>query len=154
MGFEVGQSGKVEQKRHNTIVAITNSRSYTLILKKSDKRKLKTISKKLGLTKIYIPLTFASLISIGIFEGKIHNSILIDTEYPGYNDLIRRIIREQLTRKGYKNIPQIRFGYVGKTSSSHNLATKVAHKKVKPDRVVALNEILKLILPNKKSGIA
>ena len=154
MKVEIDQSGKVEQTRLDTVIALSNSIQYSIVLKRTDKRLLKQLFKRLGYPKIYIQIVFAALVSICIYESKHEGSVIVDTEYPGHNKLIGKSIRSSLKKLGAKKFPVIRFGFVGKRSPSHDLAAKVSHKKLKPDRIVSLEELLILTLPNKKSGAA
>ncbi len=43
MQIEVDQSGKIEQTSYDTVLALTNGVSYTILLKKKDKRALEKI---------------------------------------------------------------------------------------------------------------
>ena len=50
----------------------------------------------------------------------------------------------------------IEFGHVGKLSKAHDYAAKVGSKKLNPDKVVSLEEIMELILevkPQKRSEV-
>lgn len=131
---------------------MSNKLKFVVIFKKVDKRKVKKTFRSLGLSKIYIPTVFAALCAIAIYESKMQGSVVIDTEYPGYNKFINNLIEENLSELGLKEVPVIKFGFVGKESNAHDLAAKVARKKKKADLVISLSQIESLILPNKKSG--
>jgi len=49
-------------------------------------------------------------------------------------------------------LPSFEFGYVGKKSAAHVLAGKVAAKVNKANKIVALNELVKIIWPKKMIG--
>ena len=121
-------------------------------LKKGDKRKIKSSFRSLGLSKICIPVVFAAVTSIAIYESRIKGSITIDTEYPGYNNFIRDLIEENLTKMGSKEIPVIKFGFVGKESNAHDIAAKVARRKKKADLIISLALIKPLIFAKQKIG--
>jgi len=148
MQIEIDQSGKIEQTSLDTVIALTNSISYTLLFKKKDKRQLEKYCRKFRLRKIYSVIVFANLISLTIKKSKVKKSILIDTEYIGYNNFIKKIIQNKLG----KDCPTIKFGYVGKESKSDDLARKVAKSKIKPNHTTNSEEIFRLSFTNKKSG--
>lgn len=150
MQIEIDQSGKIEQTSFDTILALTNDIKFTIILKKRDKRLIEKEFKKNKQKRLHVQITFATLLLIIIRKSKIKKSVLIDTEYPGYNNFIENFIESKLKN----HCPTIKFGFVGKESKSDILASQVAHKKIKPNYIVSANEVLRICLPKKKSGNA
>jgi len=43
MNYKIDQSGKIDQTERHTVIACTNSKSMTVFMKKSEKRKLQKI---------------------------------------------------------------------------------------------------------------
>lgn len=151
--IEIDQSGKIEQTNFDTIVALTNGVKRTIFIKKSEKRLLENYFRKRKLlTKFYPSLIFSVLVAILINESKVKTSVFIDTEYFGHDIFIKNNIEDILERLKFKNIPTIKFGFVGKESKSDYLASSVAKRKIKPDRIVKANEVISIIFSIKKSG--
>ncbi len=147
MQIEVDQSGKIEQTSHDTVLAITNGVSYTILLNKKYKRALERIFKKYKQSKLHSQITFSALLVILIKKSKVSRSVLIDIEYPGYNNFIQKFVKDKLRGK----CPNIKFGLVGKESKSDVLASKVTHGKIKPNYVVSLEELIEICFKDKKS---
>lgn len=78
----------------------------------------------------------------------------MDTEYPGYNDEIKLMVENILIKLKFREIPHIKFGFVGKESNSDYLASRVAKGKLKPNKILIASEVLRLIFETKKSGKA
>lgn len=150
MQIEIDQSGKIEQTNFDTVLALTNGIKFTIILKRKDKRLIEKLFRKNKQNKLHTQITFATLLTIIIKKSKVKKSVLIDTEYPGYNNFIENFIKSKLK----DNCPTIKFGFVGKESKSDILASQVTHKKIKPNYIVTFDEVMKLCLPKKKSGNA
>lgn len=150
MQIEIDQSGKIEQTNFDTVLALTNGVKFTIILKKKDKRLIEKKFRKYKQNKLHTQITFATLLVIIIKKSKVKKSVLIDTEYPGYNNFIQKFIELKLKDK----CPTIKFGFVGKESKSDILASRVTHKKIKPDCIISADEVMAICLPNKKPGNA
>ncbi len=146
MQIEIDQSGKIEQTNHVTVIALTNGVQYTILVKKNDKRLIEKEFRKHKLYKLHSQITFATLIAIIVSKSKVTKSILIDTEYPSYDNYIKKIVLDLIGNK----CPTIKFGFVGKESRSDVLAGKVAHKKIKPNCIVSADEVIKIIFKKKK----
>lgn len=151
--IEIDQSGKIEQTNLDTVVALTNGIKKTIFIKKSEKRILENYFRKRKLlTKFYPSLVFSVLVAILIDESKVKTSVFIDIEYFGHNNFIKNNVEDILKKLQYKNIPTIKFGFVGKESKSDYLASRVARRKIKPDRTIKASDIMLTIFSNKKSG--
>lgn len=144
--FQIDQSGKIEQTNINTIVALTNGKKFTVVLSKKDKRILEAIFKKMGKIKSYPYVVFAALLAILLNLADIKNKVVVDREYMGHENTIRERTLHFLYCLGVKNDLIIEFGHVGKLSKAHDLAAKVGSRKVKPDKIASLKEVLGLVL--------
>ena len=156
MAYEIDQSGKIEQTSINTIIALINSKRFSIILKKKDKRILEKTFKKMTKSKSYPYVVFAALVAIVLKMAGIKNRVVVDREYMGHENTIRERTLHFLQLLGSKSEIIIEFGHVGKLSKAHDLAAKVGSKKVKPDKIVTLEEILELVLgirPIKKTEV-
>ena len=154
MGFEVDQSGKIEQTNLDTVIALTNGISFTVKLKKKDKRLIQQVFRNAGYSKLYMPVVFSAVVAICIFESKCRGAIQIDPEYVGYEKLIEYSIKQNLRKLGRKSTPVISSKRVGKESKSHFLGSIVARGKRPADKILGIDEVLRLALDNKKSGTA
>ncbi len=154
MKIEIDQSGKIEQTNLNTIIALSNNVQYALILKKRTKRILQEIFRKQGKPRMFVYQTFAALIAILLKEAKPKTQVTIDMEYLGLQDLLKRQIDEYSTLLLGPKIPTFVFGFVGKESPAHILAEKVAYKKKRANKIVSLNEIIKIIRPIKNDRVS
>jgi len=126
MIVEIDQSGKIEQTNLDTIIALSNSIHYSVILSKKVKRTLQSLFRNNARPRMFIYQTFSALIAILLTKAKPKTKIIIDVEYQGHEDMIRNQILEytKTLRKNGRYI--IEFGYVGKTSPAHILAAQVA----------------------------
>ena len=144
--FQIDQSGKIEQTNLNTVVALTDGKKFTVVLGKKDKRILEATFKKMGKIKSYPYVVFAALLAILLNLVDVKNKVIVDREYMGHENTIRERTLHFLHSLGVESDLIIEFGHVGKLSKAHDLAAKVGSKKVKPDKVVSLREVLGLIL--------
>ena len=148
MKIEIDQSGKIENTSRHTFVAFSNDEHFVLKINSREKRKLQKYFRSIGKSRLFIYITFATLIVILLKHFKSETKqITIDVEYPGKSNLIRDLI-ENLS-PGLSG--DISFHRIGKNSPAHYLAHGVAIKKSKPDLIIDANQLLKLI---KKSGSA
>lgn len=153
---QIDQSGKVEQTNINTVLALTNGKRRSIVLKKKDKRILEKIFAKMKKSKSYPYIVFAVLLAILIKLTDVKTKVTVDREYMGHENTIRERVLYFMHILGVKHEIAIDFGHVGKLSAAHDFAAKVGSGKVKPDKVVRLEEILKLVLniqPVKKTEV-
>ena len=149
MRIEIDQSGKLEDTNKHTFLAYSNNSHFVLKLGSTEKKKLQKYFRSIGKPRLYIYITFASLIIILLEKFKSsNNQIIIDTEYPGKSHLIRDLIKNM--RRNFP-IKEIVFHSIGKKSRAHFLAKGTAIKKLNPDIVIRADRVLKII---KKSGSA
>lgn len=147
MRLEVDQSGKIEQTNLDTIIALSNDIQYSLVLKKRIKRLLQELFRIQGKPRLFIYKTFAALIAILLKASNPSKKVIIDMEYFSQQIILQRQITEYLEKNKIK--AKFEFGFVGKGSSAHILAERVAHKKQKVNKAVNFEEISKLIWPIK-----
>ena len=93
MKIEIHQSGKIEDTNRLTIVAYSNGSTKSLMITAKDKKSIQSVFRKIGQPKLFIYKLFAVAIFILIKDNlnKIEQ-IIIDREYPGYENLIKDFI--------------------------------------------------------------
>lgn len=146
MQVYVDQSGKVEDTARPTVVAFTNGATYVIKVAARTKRQLQERFRRQGAIRLFIYRTFAALVFLLIrrFLPQI-NQVVIDTEYPGQEKLIKEVILEFLRREALPE-PSIVFRRIGNRPKVHYAAYDVFAKKKKEDRRVALAEIVNLAI--------
>lgn len=151
---EVDQSNKFERAAKDTTVAFSNDISGSALMPAKEKRKVKQRFRGLGKPKIFVYQSFAVLIFIALKPHlKEIDRIVIDTEYPGKDNLIRELLLREIRqiRQDF-SADKIVFQQIGKKSKAHYLAHGVTTKRIKAGRVVKAEEVLKFLL-KQKSGI-
>lgn len=147
MSVQIDQSGKIEQTNLDTIIALSNEVKYAIVLKKKTKRLLQLFFRKQKKPRMFIYITFAALVAIILKETQPKTKVKIDMEYFGHQDILKKQILEHLNNLKFNKKLNFEFGFVGKSSPAHGLASKVAVKKRKPNKIVGLYEIIKVIYP-------
>lgn len=146
MTYEVDQSIKIEQTERDTILAIANGSNFAIVLKRKDKRLLQKIFRERKEPRVFIYFVFAAMLTILLIETKITESIIIDQEYLSHEDLIKlklkKFLKDQKKEFLFNNIS---FGLIGKKSPAHSYAAKVLSGKIKPQKIVKLQDLLKII---------
>ena len=151
--YEIDQSGKLEYTSHDTVLAISNGKSFSVALKAADKRLLQKMYRKLfNKNRQFVYEVFSALVYILLHQVKPNNQVTIDKEYPGKEALIKLHVIEydKSKQKDLKEI--INFGLVGKKSPAHKLGYLTFKKQKKPDKIISVEEIVKIIFPSKKTG--
>lgn len=149
MAYQIDQSGKVEQTSWATVVALAGKQTRTLKISATEKRKLIRIISTFEYPKTnYVYRIFATLIFILIRSEKLLE-FNIDKEYPSHESVIKDTLIYLFKKKG-STPPQIRFVLVGKKSDAHKAALQTFQGKLKPDKTLKAEAVLKLLYPNKK----
>lgn len=151
--YQIDMSGKIEQTNKNTVVAISNSKTFTLLIKTTDKRLLQKMYRNLfNKQRQYVYEVFSALVYLSLMAVKPNSRIVIDREYPGQEGLLKLLILEYDLGSQIVKSENIDFGLVGKRSSAHKLAYQTFKKQKKPDKIVAAKDITEVIFPSKKTG--
>lgn len=143
MKYEVDQSGRIEETNRHTIVAIANEDySYTVKIDSRIKRSIQRKFQKIGKPKMFAIYGFTSGLIILLKKSKIKNSvIIIDIEYDGYNEIIRR----ELNKNSNQDL-EFRFSNIGKKSPAHKIAYSVFKNNSRQNYKVSLIELEKIIM--------
>ena len=148
MRYQIDQSGKIEQTSKITVIAISNSKQASIILKAKDKRDLQNIYRQAGKPKVFAIQVFSALTYLLLEKAKIEiGMVYIDKEYPGHESIIQSYITQLIKKRGKINLEpeNIRFTLVGKTSNVHLYGYK-KFKQNKADFKVTKEDILAMIL--------
>lgn len=146
MHIEIDLSGRLEVTQVPTVLALSNGIKASLLVPSSVKRACltKLASRKYERVRLYV-LLYATCVFL-LIKPYIKPGVLItiDEEFIGYEGLIKRHILSLLNaHSGVLDANQIRFSRIGKHSGAHFKAIDTFRKKLKPDRVIKFEEILK-----------
>ncbi|MBI2590949.1 MAG: hypothetical protein HYW33_03690 [Candidatus Blackburnbacteria bacterium] len=144
MKILIDQSGKIEYTKSNTVVAFSNGKQKTILIKAQDKREVQKVFRTAGKPYIFVYKTFAILIYLLIkdYLDKIQQ-IAIDKEYAGQESIIKNLLLEILRKHGSNlKTEDISFVLVGKKHSCHKLAIGVLRGNIKPGITVSKKEVL------------
>lgn len=148
MTLEIDQSGKVEYTSKNTVLA--DSSGQSIIFKAVDKRNLQKIFRLAGKPNAFVYQTFTALLILlmEFHKEQLNECVfIIDGEYPGWEEKIRSgIILASLRRNLNLSPGQIRFGLIGRKSPAHGNAYNIFKGKKKADKIIKLQEVLKIVM--------
>lgn len=131
MRIEIDQSGKIENTNRLTVIAYSNDHKKSILITAKDKKIIQSVFRKIGQPKIFIYKLFAVLIFVLIRDSlrKI-NQIIIDREYVGYENLIKKFIIEIAKHNGKKiEGGIIHFYSIKKKSRAHKIAISIYRAK-------------------------
>ncbi len=152
MIIEIDQSGKIEETAKDTVIAFADNAKKTtyrsILLPKREKRKLQRFFRDIGIPHSYNYQVFATLVFL-IIRPYLHrlDRVIIDTEYPGKDILIRKLIVEKI-RATYQSFDPttVVFQQVGKGSLAHDRAYYTYTKKYRPNIKVNSKNVLGAIV--------
>lgn len=148
MSYQIDQSGKIEQTSLDTIVALSNSKKYCVVLRRRIKRLLQEEFRLRKKPRMFIFDTFCALLAIILLKVRPTAPVFVDKEYFGNEDLIKARILEFISKLSSSSyISEIEFTLVGKSSPAHLLAARVGNKEIKADKIVTLEEISTVLWP-------
>lgn len=149
MQIYIDQSSKIEYTSQDTVIAYSNSKQKSLLIRAKDKREIEKIFRQAGKPYIFIYKTFAILIYILIKNdlSKI-KCIIIDKEYQGKEPLIKDFLLQIIRKKSKELIAKedIQFKQIGKKNNAHKKALGTYQGKIKPDLIVDLRDIMPCIV--------
>jgi len=151
MRIEIDQSNKIEQTNKDTILGLSNSKVFTVVVKRKIKRKLQEDFRKQKQSRLFVYLVFISSVVLLLNHAKIKNvsEIIIDEEYTGYDKFFKQVFLRMYS-KSHKKIPNVGFGNIGKKSEAHNISYLTMKGKIKANIILSYNEISNLC--KKKTG--
>lgn len=151
MKVEVDQSGKLEKTSVPTVIAFSNGISKSAIISAEEKRKLETHFRSLGKRRVYVYQSFAAILFLLLQDEKNVEELIIDTEYPGQEPLIKNVFLNLSDKKMEIGKRDITFKQIGKRSNAHSVAYK-AFKGKTAAVTVSAEEVIKCLPQTKKSG--
>lgn len=149
MRYELDQSGKIEQTQKDTVLGISNGKTYTVLIRGGVKRRLQREFRKYGTPRLFVYRTFMGsvVLLIKCFEIKNDATIEIDTEYQGQDSILTSMFYEMWNRISKVRVI-IKFSYVGRKSRSHQVSYLTSTKKLKPNKIISYQELSSLVLKN------
>jgi len=143
MKIEIDQSGKIEKTNKHTFLAFSNGEHFVIKISSTEKQKIQKYFNKIKKPRMFIYITFASLIAILLDNLKQKsNQIIVDTEYPGQNFIIKKYLK---ILKPNLCADDIDFRQIGKKSRAHFLAYGTAIDKLNPDKIIDSKDVFRLI---------
>jgi hypothetical protein len=151
MKIEIDQSGKIENTNRKTVIAFSNSKNGVLVILPKDKKAIQKYFRTIGKPKLFIHITFVTLIYFLIKSHiKTNDQIVIDREYPGYEKLIIRLFKDLIKNNTSVKGISVSIAQIGKKSPAHDLAWKELQKRVhKSNMKIDYGKVIRAI---KKSG--
>lgn len=148
MRIEIDQSGKVEYTDKDTVLAFSNGKFRSIKIRAKEKRKVQLVFKKLKRPEMFVYKMFAVLVFLLVRETLNEiQTIVIDTEYTGKDDLIKTFLKRILIKsKRDFDVSNIYFKRLGRKVSCHKIAIEVYRKRRKPEMIVGFEQIIKYVL--------
>ena len=144
MIYKIDQSGKAEEVGRDTVLAISNGKSFSIKITARTKVALRKMFGKSGRGKVYVYRVFSILIYLLIVNcGFKVGEVMVDEEYTGQNRLLKDIL-SWLFIKNKQKMPEIYFARIGNKPKVHYAAYNVFRKKIQADLIVSLKEIMNL----------
>lgn len=131
MGYQIDQSGKIEQTNKNSILCISNSNWNAVLIPAKVKRQLQEVFRRNGQVRNFIYLTFAAGLTILLEQQKRIQHVTVDREYYGHESTISKIVAEMSQKK----LPQVRWALIGKRAMAHNRAYAVGLGKLEAQKI-------------------
>lgn len=144
MQYQVDQSGKIEQTNKITVIAYSNSDKFAVLITGKSKRKLQEVFRKHGFTALFVYYIFSVGVYYLLTSLKQKSDIVIDTEYPGKDKIIKQFIIG-LLEKNNKPSHYIRFARIGNKPPAHYAAKDVFDKKVGANKILNLEDFIKAL---------
>ena len=146
MRIKINQSNKIEQTNKDTIIGLSNKKSFTVLINRKIKRKLQEEFRKQGKPRLFVYRTFIAGVTLALKHAQIKNlsHVVIDEEYYGKDKMLKSMFLEMWSRY-FVEVPEVSFERVGKKSKVHNVCY-LAMKKNKPDKMISFEELRRLTL--------
>lgn len=147
MRYEIDQSIKIEQTQKDTVIGVSNGKSYTVLVKRDVKRKLQRDFRKIHKPRLFVYRTFMASIVLLLkhFDIKSDAVIEIDTEYQGLNKILTSMFYEMWNSISSVSV-DIKFTYIGRKSHSHRVSYLTTTGRIKPNRILTYKELSAMVL--------
>ena len=142
--IQIDQSGRIEIPGE-TIIAASNSFTVTVRITSQVQQSVrnKLLSRGVKPRMVMIRMFVAGIfMAIQKNMNNVH-SVIIDVEYPGYEDEIKSLLLEKIHAQGHwLSKHNIVIMSVGKKSPAHHAAIRVFRKQAKADYTPSVDELL------------
>lgn len=140
----IDQSGKIENTKNLTVVAYSNGKSKSLVIRATEKRKLLKILKITVERKKLITYEIFSILVFILIKDENFNNLIIDIEYKGHEGSIKNFIKNYHVKYN-KTLPDIDFELITKKNPAHEVAINTFRGLRKPNMVISAIEVLKYL---------
>ena len=123
MKIEIDQSIKIENTSKTTYIAFSNAINHVVSLSAREKKKIQTYFRKIGKRKLFVTITFSTLVFL-LIRNHLENgmTIIVDKEYPGYEKYIEQKLKDFIDQNTRKENCRMRFSEIGRKSGAHIVA--------------------------------
>ena len=123
MGFDVDQSGKIENTKLISVLAVAGKESKAIFVSRTTKRELiRTFKLSRSPKIVYLQLFSCCLYLLVKDLLSKSNLIVVDVEYVGKDELILNFLQQLALHDEVKIKAEIRFNRIGKKSLAHEKA--------------------------------
>lgn len=142
---EIDQSGKLEDTRVATVVALSDGIHRSVLIPARVKRECIAVLRAQGRA---VPTALARLFATALYfllrdQAREIALAIVDVEYTGHDREIKQHLLNLLRRSGRPiSADRISFQHIGKKSPAHRLAIETLRGERPPDRLVSLEELL------------
>lgn len=154
MKIEIDQSGKIENTSKLTVLTFSNDKNGSVVILAKDKKMLQSYFRRIDKPRLFAVLGFTVLVFI-LIKSYLANgcSIVIDREYPGFEDFISQKLREFIKEGTKIKDFRIYTQEITKKSRAHILGSFIYKTRDRRDiKKVQSREIIRIIEKNLKSG--
>ena len=148
MRGKIDQSGKLEDTRVPSVLAVTNDIAHIILIPAGVKRAVVTLLRQKRKPKRSITLLMFSACLFLLLKDSLNRvtEVLIDLEYADRDADIRGSLLYQFHRHGLElSKERIVFGQVGRKTKAHKFALAVYRGKRMPDKVVTVEELSRVL---------
>ena len=146
MKIEIDQSGKIENTNHLTVIAFSNKINKSILITAKDKKSLQSVFRRINQPRIFISKVFAAAIFL-LLKNDFKNLdiVIIDTEYPGHENTIRKYLNDFFNQGNYRfEKLDIHFKNIGKRSKAHDIAWK-SYRRKRADFKASAQDLLQVL---------
>ena len=146
MIIQIDQSGKLEKTNVPTAIGFANGKTRAMLISASEKMKLKQYFRDSGKRKAYIYKCFAALVFLLIKDEERLDLVIIDTEYPGQEPLIKNHLLNFFKTLSRSDVDKSTFVFksIGKASNAHKVAYD-AYKGKESGEAVTADQVFDIV---------
>ena len=149
MQLQIDQSQKIEQTSKDTVIGLTNSKTFSILIPRKIKRRLQEEFRKKGEPRLFVYRTFIAGVVLLLYHSKLdlkeNDVVVIDIEYFGKDQILASMFLEMYSRI-FTKLPQIEFRTIGRKSKAHTVSYMTAKGKQKANKMLTYGELKDLAL--------